>query len=308
MQINSTKYLFLLTLILIGLILAAGCSTSTPAPVEETATNAVTISLPGTGANSIFVTSQGKLLKKAEYTSSDGNINVLIDPGTTLLSENKTPLQSIVEAVDPVIPVPPENAEIVGDIVDLQPPGATIIPSLKITLSYDPSAVSQGVNKNDLWVYRYAGNSWEMVRNKNLDSGANRVTAAISRFGKYSVLAPTRPVETPHPAAAQSGLTTISVTEALENGKPTLAEFGRGTCIPCKEMKPILENLAIQYEDQLNVPIVSIDDYRDLTNFYRIMAIPTQIGFDSSGKEVFRHVGFWPKDQIIPQLVKLGIK
>ncbi len=105
----------------------------------------------------------------------------------------------------------------------------------------------------------------------------------------------------------ESGLTSITLKQALANGKPTLAEFGRGTCIPCKEMKPILENLAAEYQDRLNVSIVSVDEYRELTNYFRIMAIPTQIGFDSSGKEVFRHVGFWPKDQIVAQLSQLGI-
>ena len=102
-------------------------------------------------------------------------------------------------------------------------------------------------------------------------------------------------------------LTSIPLPKALTNGKPTLAEFGRGTCIPCKAMKPILESLAIEYRDNLNVSIVSVDEYRDLTNYYRIMAIATQIGFDNNGKEVFRHVGFWEKDQIIAQLSKLGI-
>ena len=104
-----------------------------------------------------------------------------------------------------------------------------------------------------------------------------------------------------------SRLTSVTLSEALSNGKPTLAEFGRGTCIPCKEMKPILENLAVEYQDKLNVSIVSVDLYRDITSYYKIMAIPTQVSFDSSGKEVFRHVGFWPKDQIIAELSKLGI-
>jgi thioredoxin 1 len=72
-------------------------------------------------------------------------------------------------------------------------------------------------------------------------------------------------------------------------------------------MKPILENLAAEYQDKLNVSIVSVDLYRDITSYYKIMAIPTQVCFDSSGKEVFRHVGFWPKDQIIAELSKLGI-
>jgi thioredoxin 1 len=73
-------------------------------------------------------------------------------------------------------------------------------------------------------------------------------------------------------------------------------------------MKPVLEELVAQYQVRLNVAIVSVDDYKQLTSYYKVMAIPTQIGFDSNGKEVFRHVGFWPKDQIISQLGKLGVK
>ena len=105
----------------------------------------------------------------------------------------------------------------------------------------------------------------------------------------------------------ESGLTSITLNQALANGKPTLAEFGRGTCIPCKEMKPILESLAVEYQDRLNVPIVNVDEYRELTSYYKVMAIPTQIGFDSTGTEIFRHVGFWQKDKIIAQLSELGI-
>jgi len=100
---------------------------------------------------------------------------------------------------------------------------------------------------------------------------------------------------------------TTPLEQALSSGTPTLAEFGRGICIPCKMMKPILEELAIEYEDKLNVVIVEIDEHRDLTNQYGIMAIPTQIFFDSSGKEVTRHMGFWPKEEIIAQLKKMGV-
>lgn len=115
------------------------------------------------------------------------------------------------------------------------------------------------------------------------------------------------PIESGVIQTTGTDLTSITLPIALTNGKPTLAEFGRGTCIPCKEMKPILEDLAVEYQDRLNVSIVSVDEYRNLTNYYRIMAIPTQIGFDSDGNEVFRHVGFWPQDEIIAELSKLGI-
>lgn len=105
-----------------------------------------------------------------------------------------------------------------------------------------------------------------------------------------------------------SALTSLPLREALANGKPTLAEFGRGVCIPCKEMKPILEKLAIEYKGKLNVVIVEIDDNMDLTRQYGIMAIPTQIVFDRNGKEVTRHMGLWPREEIIAQLKKMGIE
>ena len=107
--------------------------------------------------------------------------------------------------------------------------------------------------------------------------------------------------------SSEPNLASVPLGQALSSGKPTLAEFGRGTCIPCKEMKPILEELAKEYEGKLNVVIVEVDEHRDLTNQYGIMAIPTQIFFDSSGEEITRHIGFWSKEKIIAQLKKMGI-
>jgi thioredoxin 1 len=112
---------------------------------------------------------------------------------------------------------------------------------------------------------------------------------------------PKQPVSTP-----SSTLTPLE--QALSSGTPTLAEFGRGTCIPCKAMKPILDELTSSYKDKLNVVIVSVDDYRSLTSHYEIMAIPTQIFFDSSGIETFRHIGFYPEEEIVTQLKKMGIE
>jgi len=105
-----------------------------------------------------------------------------------------------------------------------------------------------------------------------------------------------------------SGLTSMPLGQALSNGQPTLAELGSSTCIPCKQMKPLLEELAAEYEGKLNVVIVEIYEHRELAQQYGIMAIPTQIVFDSSGKEITRHMGFWPREEITAQLKKMGIE
>jgi len=111
-------------------------------------------------------------------------------------------------------------------------------------------------------------------------------------------------------ASQSSGLDLASgpLGQALANGKPTLAEFGSSTCVPCKQMKPILEKLATEYKGKLNVVIVEVYEQKELTQQYGIMAIPTQIVFDSSGKEITRHMGLWPREEIIAQLKKMGIE
>ena len=108
-------------------------------------------------------------------------------------------------------------------------------------------------------------------------------------------------------AGSPPDLASIPLTQVLGNGKPTLAEFGSLNCFACYQMKLILEELAVEYEGKLNVVIVEVYDYMDLTRQYGIMTIPTQIFFDSSGKEITRHIGFWSKEEIIAQLKKMGI-
>jgi peptidylprolyl isomerase len=102
--------------------------------------------------------------------------------------------------------------------------------------------------------------------------------------------------------------TSTNLAAALSSGKPTLAEFGSTTCIPCKQMKPILEELASTYKDKVNIVIIEIYDNRDLANQYKIMAMPTQVVFDSNGQEVNRHMGFWSKEEIIAKFKEIGIE
>jgi thioredoxin 1 len=115
-------------------------------------------------------------------------------------------------------------------------------------------------------------------------------------------------VEITKSEASASSIPSMPLGQALANGKPTLAEFGSNTCIPCKQMKPILEKLAVEYKNKLNVVIVEVYEQTALASQYKIMVIPTQVVFDSSGKEVTRHTGLWPREDILTQLKKMGIE
>ncbi len=96
--------------------------------------------------------------------------------------------------------------------------------------------------------------------------------------------------------------------DALKKDRPVLADFGRGVCIPCKQMKPVLEELAIEYEGKVSILIIEIDEYPALTRRHHIRLIPTQIFFDAEGNEVYRHEGFMSKEAIKEKLKEIGVK
>ncbi|MBE0604553.1 MAG: thioredoxin family protein [Deltaproteobacteria bacterium] len=97
------------------------------------------------------------------------------------------------------------------------------------------------------------------------------------------------------------------VDKARSSGKPTLVEFGATGCIPCDKMQPILDNLRKNYPGKLNVVFVHVRKEAILATRYGIRSIPIQAFFDSKGKEVFRHVGFFTEDEVVEQLSRMGI-
>jgi len=96
------------------------------------------------------------------------------------------------------------------------------------------------------------------------------------------------------------------LSEALANGKPTVAEFGATTCVPCKAMKPVLEGIVAEYGDIINLSFIDVRYNSSLTTKYKISLIPTQVFFDHAGQEVTRHVGFWPREDVQAHLEELG--
>lgn len=306
------KTLYHIVLACLTLLPMVGCTasptTSPPANGGELPTYQMEIDLLGT-RHEVSVDIEGRLKTNAELSSADGKISLSLKEGTIVLDKDGNPLQLIQATIDPTLPLPPEDAYIIGVVYDLRPEGATFDPLLKLTISYDPGELPEGVRESDVYIAPYdEASGWGKWSYKNVDTKNDRVTTQISSLGRFAVLAPMPPVPSQAaPVAPAQPSRIVSLKEALSNGKPTLAEFGASTCIPCKQMKPILEELAIEYEGKLNVVIVEVYQQMELTRYYRVMTIPTQIVFDSNGREVTRHIGLWPKEQIIIQLKKMGI-
>lgn len=108
----------------------------------------------------------------------------------------------------------------------------------------------------------------------------------------------------------------VAVTEiqAVETGKtkefkalPRLVDLGAGKCIPCKMMAPILEELKKEYAGILNVEFIDVLKNLDAGKKYGIRIIPTQIFFDAAGKELFRHEGFFSREDILAKWKELSV-
>jgi len=88
---------------------------------------------------------------------------------------------------------------------------------------------------------------------------------------------------------------------------PILLEFGRGWCIPCKYMKPILEDMSAAYQGKAIVMNVDMDANKDLVASFRVRMMPTQVFLTPDGKEVFRNEGTLERNQIAYVFSKMGL-
>ena len=95
--------------------------------------------------------------------------------------------------------------------------------------------------------------------------------------------------------------------KSMKSLKPVLVDFGSNSCVPCRQMRPILQEVRKEYSGKAEVLVIDVYKYQNLAREHKIQIIPTLAFFDSSGKEVHRHKGFMSKKAIVEQLKKIGV-
>ena len=96
--------------------------------------------------------------------------------------------------------------------------------------------------------------------------------------------------------------------KALQSGKPVLVDFGANSCVPCRELRPILKDVGKDYSGKANILVIDVYKYQNLAQEYKVQLIPTLVFFDSKGKEVFRHLGVLDKEKIVAKLKEIGME
>ncbi len=132
--------------------------------------------------------------------------------------------------------------------------------------------------------------------------------ALMAIAGPFGSAADPRPGQAPIYAAKGEVLVTNRLDIDFSKYQVTFLELGADRCIPCKKMQPIMKEIAAMFPDR--VQVVFYDVWKDPApgEKYRVQLIPTQVFLDQKGKEIARHVGLFPKEEIIELLKKNGIR
>ncbi|PZM79003.1 MAG: thioredoxin [Candidatus Margulisiibacteriota bacterium] len=94
------------------------------------------------------------------------------------------------------------------------------------------------------------------------------------------------------------------------NSAVTFIELGSVNCVPCRMMQPVMDEVENKYKGQVKVVFHDVwtPEGRPFGEQYGIRAIPTQVFLDKEGKEYYRHVGFFPVDELEAVLKLKGVK
>ncbi|MFH1688696.1 MAG: thioredoxin family protein [Candidatus Eisenbacteria bacterium] len=104
---------------------------------------------------------------------------------------------------------------------------------------------------------------------------------------------------------ASSGSSVASGT-VVTAGFPVLLDLGADKCVPCKVMAPILEEMKETFEGQLDVRFIDVWKDASAAREFGVKIIPTQIFFDGEGNELFRHQGFFSREDMLAKWAELG--
>ncbi len=150
--------------------------------------------VPGISDVTDFITAEGAFTETVTAESFDSLAQLLIYEGTKGLTKAGEPLSeiSMTEMEEP--PAPPADSSVIGLVYDFGPNGATFDPAITLTFTYDPALIPEGIAEKNLVIAMWDSATGKWVElDSTVDPDTNTITAKVSHFTAFTVLAYTRP-------------------------------------------------------------------------------------------------------------------
>lgn len=145
-------------------------------------------------------------------------------------------------------------------------------------------------------------------RNRSWTSVATIVAVAVAVIAIPLHLKSSPSADARAEANAANGPASVASSATSGQALPRFVDLGTTTCIPCKVMLGVMEELKRDYPGAFIVDFVNVKEDPEETEQYNIRTIPTQIFYAPDGRELYRHVGVFRSEEIIAKWAELGYR
>jgi len=156
--------------------------------------------------------------------------------------------------------------------------------------------------RKDVPIYVYCRSGGRSSKTVTLmrELGFKKVYNLLGGFGAWKLDGFKVVITKGHILKKQKSISIIEFSNIIENNDVVLVDFSTQWCVPCKKMKPVIEEIKKENKD-VKVVFVDADMNKELVKKYKIRGVPVFIIF-KDGKEEFRHVGLIDKIELINKI------
>lgn len=192
-----------------------------------------------------------------------------------------------------------------AQLVDVRTPGEYTQGFIENSVNMDYnsgnfSSLSSKLDKNQpVFIYCLSGGRSGSAADELRESGFKTVYELDGGIMKWN--AEGLPLVTKNSAPKEKGMSQNDFEKLLKTDKTVLIDYYAEWCVPCKKLKPILEQINTEMNGEVEIIRIDIDKNPELAKIYKIESIPLLQVYKNQ-KMTWSNIGFLEKEEIVKHL------